>query len=659
MKRIGLKRRLEESLSEGQGKQLLWLLAIIFVVILVFWLIIRIVFNDGAMTWQNLITLFLDPGSFGGAEGNHDIFRLIVALLGLFLFSALLISAVSNVFGNISDSFRGGHSRFHHTNHILILGGESHLFSMLLALLNEEGDEDIVVLTSQDVEDLRTRILSYPFLDKEKTAALRRRLTIYRGERDNVNDLARKDLSKKAKVIYIIGEENEIDSDARSIYCCSQLKEICKDTGRTIRCFLLLRDPSSILIFRRNQDKNLSGDLKVDVIDTNEYLAERVLVREEQQFPSIDYRITRDSSGKRVKVDGILEDSATQVQFVVVGMTDIGKAMALTAAHICHFPNYRSKNIRMVISFIDVEMKSKMQRFVAAYSNLFQLSNYRYVSFDDDGMPVIRKFSPDPDYGDFLDIEWEFFDADISDMGVRKVLEERASDDNGSLSFAFCRVDGKENAMDALSLPSILLEKEYPIFVYQQDSGKIIDQAGVSGRFGNLYAFGMLSDLHSDPLFHERTLGGQKVNFSYYRAKEPDKYPDDITAWFDLEDVFKFNSIFSANSMRVLNHNFHLLDEDISALTEEQWTPICDEEHRRWMMSMLILGFKALDERTRQKWGALAKSDNPEKRIEAAQQKKQFKKAFYHLNIMPYDDLPLEDQKADRDIIQNIKYILS
>lgn len=658
MKRKGLRRLFEETLSEGQGKQLLWLLIIISAIILLFWLIIAVAFHDGSLNWQDLIALFLDPGAFDGA-GVHDGFRLVAALAGVFLFSALLISAVGNIFENISSSFKRGQSRFSHTGHVLFLGGESHLFSMLSALLEEAGDEDIVVLTSRDVESLRTKVFSSPFLDKEKTAALRRRLTIYRGERDNVNDLARKDLAKNAKTIYVIGEEGESDSDALSIRCCDRLKEICTGTGRIIRCFLLLRNPSSILVFRRNRNKNLSGDLKLDVIDVNEYLAERVLVRDEHVFPPIDYTITRDQAGKCMMTEGIREDSSSQVQFFVAGMTDIGRAMAMTAAQICHFPNYREKGIRTVIAFVDTDMKSKMQRFLASYDNLFRLSHYRYVTFDDAGIPQVQAFAPDPSFGDFLDVEWEFFDADICDCGIRKVLEYRASDDNRSLSFALCLDAGKENALAALSLPGIVLENGYPVFVYQKESGEIVDQARETGCFGNLYPFGMVSDMNSDPLFHERTLGGQRVNFSYYRAKKPEMYPDDLAAWLDLQDAYKFNSIYCANSMRVLNHNFQLLDRDLSVMTDDQWTPVCDEEHRRWMISALVMGFKALDERTRRDWTTLALCDSLDEKKEATERKEQLKREFLHLNITPYDDLPPDDRKIDRDIIQDIKYILS
>ena len=272
----------------------------------IFWAIISLVFNDDKLTWQDLIALVLDPGGFGG-PGVHDIFRLIVSLCGLFLFSALLISINCNIFENIAESFRSGKTRYTHDGHVLILGCSHHVFSMLHALLNEDSpylDEDIVILTNQDVEALKVRLFSLPFLDSDTMAKLRQRLSVYHGERDNEDDLSRKNLVKNAGVIYIIGEESEINSDAVSLRCCDKLKLLCKEAGRDIRCFLLLHDVSSMRMLNK-LGENASGRLKIDVIDANEYLSERVLIPEHGSFPAIDYSISRDTDGRIIRSTGI------------------------------------------------------------------------------------------------------------------------------------------------------------------------------------------------------------------------------------------------------------------------------------------------------------------------------------------------------------------
>ena len=199
MKITDLRRKFEQTLYEGMGKQLMWLVAIILIVLALFWGITSFVFKDGTISWQDLLSLFLDPGSFGGTQ-SHDVFRLIAVLLGMLLFSALLISLVTNIFENVADSVRSGRAVYSHKGHVLIFGGGNMLFSMLNALLAEDSpypDEDIVVVTSSDVESLRKSIFSLPFIDSEKEKSLRRRLSVYFGERDNTLVLEKKNNSKR------------------------------------------------------------------------------------------------------------------------------------------------------------------------------------------------------------------------------------------------------------------------------------------------------------------------------------------------------------------------------------------------------------------------------------------------------------------------------
>ena len=650
------RRIFDEILSEGQGKQLLWLIGAILFVLMVFWAILAFGIRDENLKWQDVLALMLDAGTFGGHR-SHDFFRLLVTLCGMFLFSALLISVISNIFENIADSFRKGRSRYSHKDHILILGGQHHLFSILSALLEADSpypEEDIVVLTNQDVESLRERVYSLPSLDKEKERMLRQRLTIYLGERDHENTLGRKQLAANAKTIYIIGEDDEKDGDSISLRCYDTLKKVCGEKGGIIRCFLLLQDPSSIKVFKRVKGTEGSSRLKIDMIDTNEYLAERVLIPDNHQYPSIDYTITRDGDGHILMSEGIREGCTSFVHFVIAGMTDIARALALTAAHICHFPNYRERGIRTVITFVDTDMALKMNRFIATFPNLFQLSHYRFVSFD---INASRSHTPDPAYGDFLDIEWEFIDADITDPRVRSMLETWAADDRQSLSFAICQAQQKDNALLALGLPDILYRNGYPIFVHQRASDEILKLAREAQPFRNIHTFGSLYDVNSDPLFIKRVLGGQRVNWVYEKADNKDHdLQDAFTVWFYRSEANKLNSIYSANSMAVLSHNFGLLDRDLSTLTDEQWIPICDEEHRRWMISTLILGYSAPDKETLHAWTALANSPDTEKQADTI--KCGLKKDFLHLNIAPFDDLPKKDQTTDKVIVKQIRYIL-
>ncbi len=141
-----LKRRIDIVLSKGHGSQLLWLFAITLACIFIAIFIARVIFNDDILSWQDVVGLFLDPGVFGSfADKGHDIFRLSIALLSIFLFSALLVSVFTNVFENISDSVRNGRRFYNLKDHILILGSGHHLKGILESL--KDTKKAIVVMS--------------------------------------------------------------------------------------------------------------------------------------------------------------------------------------------------------------------------------------------------------------------------------------------------------------------------------------------------------------------------------------------------------------------------------------------------------------------------------------------------------------------------------
>jgi len=673
VKRYSIKRKFEETLSEGRGMQLLWLMIIIISVIVLFWAVVAFIFRDESLAWQDLLALFLDPGCFGGV-GVHDGFRLVATLLGMFLFSALLISVVSNIFENIANSFKNGDSRYKHEGHILILGGGHQLSSMVYALIDEDSpytQEDIVVLTTQSVDSLRTKIFSLPFLTKEKVKSLKKRMTFYYGERDNDNNLTNRELAKRAKVIYIIGEDGECDHDSISIRCCKKLQRICSETpSGLIKCFLILNDSSSVEVYKYITDVETSSgtNLRVDVIDSNQYLAEQVLVadhdgKDEVEYPKIDYRsIERDGCSFK-QIVGLREGDTNYVHFVISGTSDIAMAMAMTAAHICHFPNYDAGKKRTVISFVDNDMKTKSDNIISSLPSLFKLSHYEFVSFDSSSIPNITKFVPNEEYGDFLDIEWQFIDADLNSPGMKALLEEWANDPEQSLSLAICNEVQKDNTFNALHLPSVIYSSGCPIFVYQQEYGDVLSLAKQTEQFGNIHTFGMASNIQDDPLFISRSKIGQRVNFIYNQAygdKNGIKYDDPESAWYSIPEAHKYSSIYCANAMYMRGRSFGIEETlDIEKLTAVQRQSLYEVEHRRWMMSALLLGYSPVPTAERKEWKERRMSGDSGTAKAAKEEYKLLKsKHFIHLDITPFEDLIPSEQEKDKLLIDKLPYIM-
>lgn len=657
----GIKRKFERTLSEGRGMQLLWLILIIVALLMVFWAIASFLF-DGSTSFKDLINLFLGADLL--ENSNNYAFHLVIVLCGMFLFSAFLISVVSNMFENIAEDFRTGQSRYKHHDHILILGAGNSVKGILSALCEKDDNCDIVVMTSRDVEELRKEL--FTFFDGEKRQSLEKRLTLYFGERDNENNLAEKDLAKNARIIYIIGEDDEIDHDSISVRSGEKLQRLCHNSGKRIQCYLVLNDSTSMDVYKYSKTKEslLETDLRIDIIDANEHLAEQVLVSDHDNkdiiyYPRIDYRDIQKSTdgnggiGNFKMISGILEDTTRYVHFVVVGMSNIGRAMALTAAHICHFPNYHNGKYRTKITFIDSDIRQHMDDFIGSYENLFQLSHYSYLTENEFGEMHIESHTPDKVYGDFIDIEWEFINSHISAPSVRRLLETWVDDQEQSLSLCVCFDNQVQGAFTSLHLPVCVYNAGIPVFVYQKEYGEIIEKSKSTGHFGNIFAFGMAANTIDDPLYEYRAEIGKRVNFVYDQHISDSEYRHSSIqdAWDSLIEAHKFSSIYCGNSIytRMRSFNFE------SQLSAEKMSKIYEVEHRRWMVSDLILGYYPETISAREEWLRIL-STNPS---EGKLQYKAKKNNFIHLDIMPFQDLPLEEKNKDKVIVDNFNYILS
>ncbi|MBO4230454.1 MAG: hypothetical protein J5886_02135, partial [Bacteroidales bacterium] len=414
--------------------------------------------------------------------------------------------------------------------------------------------------------------------------------------------------------------------------------------------------------YSKDQETRRESDLKVDVIYDKEYVAEQVFIPKtgSEAFPAIDYLEIRKNDKDFQFVSGIKEDSDKYVHLIVGGTTDMAVAMAQTAAHICHFPNFKDGRYRTIITFVDKSMSSWMSHFVCAYDNLFRLSHFKYISFSEGGKPLITYHTPDLDYGDFLDIEWEFVDADLCSTEFSPLLRDAIADDRQALSVVICLPTQQDCTFAATHLPADIYWKGCPIFVHQQDHGDILRQAARTHQFGNLHIFGMASGLIGDALFVNRSTLGRRINFIYDQAQQKveNRHKNEAEAWFDLREAHKFSSIYCANALPMRARSFGLDNFDLSHLQVSQRTSMYETEHRRWMMSSLLLGYRAMNTKYRNE--LKSKRLDPSTAKEADDVFRTLKTSFFlHMDITPYEDLLPEEKDKDRIILDEISFILN
>ena len=545
-----LRRKLDKMLSYGRGSQLLLLFMVVIAFFLLFLLISAICgWNYG---WQDIIALFLDPGGFGGA-GEHDGFRLFATLIGIFLFSTLFISVVSNIFDNVSESAKNGAMRYRIKNHILILGANHQLLPMLHALEKEPLKQDIVIMTKNNVEKLNAEIASRfagsPFMNK---------IVLYHGAWDTLDEL-KTALPQWAEKIYILGDGGT-DSDSTNIRCCNLLKHICETANKEIFCYLIMENGSSFDLFMKSEKSISTDKLKIDIVNSREYAAEQVL------------------AGDRF-LPVIKADDPRHSHFVVLGTGGIAKAIAFTVANNSHYPKLNGAIRHTRISIIGSGMRTWMDNLVASRPGLFQRARYTYIAPDGTEERHLPK-------NDFLDVEWEFIDMSDTSPLARKMIESWAADhEHQALSMAICHSLQAERVASLMHLPPIVYDKLHPtpICIYLESDAEIAISAMESGAYGIIKPFGPAMGNSNDPLFKERSKRGILVNAVYNVGRKGMSNYDLSSAWYNGTEADKFASTYCANALDFRWANFDPLGDR---------EPIYEAEYRRWVMTKLLMNLE-------------------------------------------------------------------
>lgn len=421
-----LRRKFDGKISEGQWSQLLWVFFFIGLTFILFLILSRVLYGPNSFGWQDIIALYLDPGVFNGA-GQHDLFRLIITLFGAFLFAAVLISIVGNIFSNISDSFRNGESRYKFKNHILILGGSHILFNVLKGIEKDERklyhNRQVVIMTISQTDELRDEVAA--FLNNKKFL---KRITFYFDKRDNEENL-KGAYADKADFIYVIGEDKEPDHDMINISCCNLLHSIVKNENT--ECYVIMNSQTTMQLYfpelrvLRNDKMEPIYNAKPPQVAYNEIFLNINEVKAEFILSNTILRLINFSKDFTVNV-------------VIFGMTSFGRALAITIARTFHFCN----NNKTIITIIDSDLKAKTDDFVSRNQLLFDKCNRKYVSES-----AINEKKP---FLSEAEISWVFVDAAPSSETVYKYLDE-IRNNNNTFSFV-CFDDVSKNIATTLNL---------------------------------------------------------------------------------------------------------------------------------------------------------------------------------------------------------------
>lgn len=556
----------------------------------------------------------------------------LVYILGATIFSGLLVASITNWYRSRSDKFKRGQTSYNFSGHTVILGYDDNVIGIIESLFAKNKQKmRIVVGVETNVPDVSDKLRS--FFDERKNE-----LVILEAHILNKGDLVRLKISK-AKEVYIIGEHG----DADNLNCYDKITDMC-DGKEMPKCYVQMRHQSTFALFQTYAKKDGKKLKCFRAFNFNDEWARRMILGE--YCNKEECRIDRWRIGVNTKKG---------VHLLILGMTDMGEALAREAAFLCHYPNFVKNGIKTTITFVDPEAEEKMSRFRNKYRHLLEMSEYRYRIGND----TWREGEHEYDFKDFLDIKWQFIQPIAGKRYLMEDLRSWINDEHQLLTIAVCTDNPDMSAAVALQLPDEVFaeQSKVPVWVYQPSFGSLADYLAES-KFKNVVPFGMYTemiDLANVQLIEK----AKKLNAMYdqvfdmqnnkkYRQQEimetPIEYdgPGKETSWLELAIYSQWSNVYNASAIEIkkrsieAGRNGH--EDRVQKLSKEEIELIAEVEHNRWNVEKLLLGYRAA---TEQELQAMVKDDDMFNR---------YKKHFVHRDIRPYVDLD------DKTKIYDLKY---
>lgn len=594
----------DRSFSKGFRLQVAWLLLMMVAVyLLLIILSYSGIFYNSSDTqskgrWYDVLFFLISPGSPN--EHIFAPFALIITLIGMVIFSGMLISVISNILARRIDSYTQGETSYNVSGHIAILGFNRSIPSLLKKTHNRYPESYILLMCERNSMEIRD------WLHANVDSRIEHNLIVLNGDINADDDLHRLNLTKSPKEIYILGEENIESHDDTSLECVKKVSGIIgKSSENKIPCFVQINSDSMFSLLQQVDFCKQNGEQEIRNItfhpfNFNEIWSQKVLsltsFRGHEYFP--------------LDGEGIRKDSLKRVHLIIVGMTGLGKALATNAAHVLHFPNFKEGDFDTYtrITFIDPKAEELGNRFRNRHSVLFQLARWKDAAgwhdplADKDSESPFKHLGPDS----FLDVEWEFMAGDIANSDIRRFLKEACHDERSRVTIALCGDDSERNLAIAMGLPEEVLTGESlnMVLVRQKESEiaiELMQQIPLRGE--KLRGFGMLNECYSENLLNDSY--GKLINALYWGISidsiEEETRKRIEKAWENCSITDKWSSNYSANmlfiKLRSLGLNpENISEEKIAALitNPEIQEEIKIVEHNRWVTERILLGFSPL-----------------------------------------------------------------
>lgn len=570
---------------------------------------------------------------------GYENFSSAAHALGVILISGILIPIITNYFRTLGDRYKTGTlSSYPWRNRALFLGYDE-LMIGTLRMICESGTKKtktkVVIAVPDNVEYVRSRVKALlPDVKKGEVEVIQ------------CNKIDKKDLRKKARVqtasrIFIIGQPDDETHDATNLRSMDMIADIVGE--KVVPCYVYIRNRASLTVIQRQdfvekEDKKLRK--AANPFNFYENIARKLLTG----FSSGNSLMTLDYHNAEHNL-AVCPDA--NVHLVIMGMTEVGVALAREVIMLAHYPGRRVK-----ITFVDENAREKMFYFRGRYKAFFKMCNYSYEDLDKETV------DPEKEQHDntLLDIDFDFVQGSIAHPTLMKRIEEWSRDKTQIFTMVICTEDSPKNMATALYLPHDLLNGDLaiPIWVYQQGDDSLKKYCG--------HAF--YKNIHT---FSANEYGNIDIygSFEMSWAEEVAKVHEQLvtkgtptTTWDEMTQYDRWSSLNNACSivtkLRGMGYEIVMDEGKLSirsfangqsakcsslSLSNEEFDKLVVTEHIRWMAEMLIKGFRCT-------------TDKEHEIIDADKSlKDKYKEEYFaHDNLRPFAKLDEDATEFDIDM---------
>ena len=673
--------------------------------------------NTSNLVW-NIISHFADPGNLPNSAGGGRMIALLCALAGILCLSGLVVSSLVSMVSRRTQRWRKGLIRYNRKfrNYVVVIGCNKQASTIIRNSLDREDVDYVLVQTRNDVEKERSR------LELTLERAYEERVVFYFGERTLYEDIRNLNL-EKAKEVYILGEEmddeREQDHDSFNMTCLQLISRYFKESNTRkatsqsisrliawhhessrlnrsksvnttkLKCHVNLEYQSTYTIFKFTHIyKSLNQNIEFIPFNTHEIWAKKVLVDnyaiipgerrgdlKVQRYLPLDCYVT----GKDGSVENILPDTEKAVHLFVIGMNQMGNALAMQAAMLVHLPNFHSKGMRTTITFIDEHAKKEGEYLKGRFTAMFELCIHRTVVCGEGETPVLSSPNAAGNWTDpmiplekgrfshlgpnFMDLQWEFIEGNVASKEIQNYMSACCEDKHKTVTIAVCQNNPQQSIATALCLPETVLRRALQVLVYQRNTFDLITKVATGEkewkRYAKLRPFGMTEDCYTGNMFEN--IRAKLTMLLYerhglHRLQNLTHIIDRIDRrWSEEGIVNKLSNINLTDSiplkLRSAGYKNQSQLEITNAINNKRLIELlCAAEHQRWLTERLTMGYRPP---TAAEINFFYQDITPEERKSRKEYLKS--KSRVHIDICSYDLLEKIDntKENDRRIILN------